>query len=275
MSLFGSFPLAPAFRLHSHQIAQVICQVRFSPVLRLEQPAEIIGFQEAVRERFPRYEQEHGMTVVVTPKGIAQPAEGPPVHRFGDREGRLALALAPNFFSIETRQYLKIDDLVEELTRGLEIIKELYDPPEITRVGLRFINELRLPQDRLEAELQEAVNSQLLGVLTDDSLASLLADGRSVSRFAMPSGPTVQLMNGLHRDGGTTVARMPALPDERDLRKPFFLVDIDVYEETPVSFDPAAAGELVRSYNDMVRTVFSWAVPEEYRREKLGQEDLD
>ena len=60
------FPSSEDVRLKNAPLAEVICQVRFPPVLRIgsEQPAD---FQERIRGRFPQLGVEQGMVVRMAP----------------------------------------------------------------------------------------------------------------------------------------------------------------------------------------------------------------
>ena len=57
-----NFPQHPDIPLSAPPLAEVICQVRFPPILRIvrEEPSD---FQERVRDRFPLLEVEQGVVV--------------------------------------------------------------------------------------------------------------------------------------------------------------------------------------------------------------------
>lgn len=70
------FPQQDDIRLQRAPLAAVVCQVRFSPVLRIanEQP---VAFQERIRKRFPQLAVEQGPVVQMAPLGTEPPSTEP------------------------------------------------------------------------------------------------------------------------------------------------------------------------------------------------------
>ena len=120
-----NFSAAPRFTLERHQLAQVICQARFSPVLRLQQQGEVASFQEEVRGRYPVFLPQHAMSVVITPQGVAQQDTGVQNYRFVDPDAGVALALGVDFVGIETRRYVAIEDVIERVREAVAIVERL------------------------------------------------------------------------------------------------------------------------------------------------------
>src|SRR5215208_570449 len=106
----GNIPAAPRFQLERHQLAQVVCQVRFSPVLKIQRDDEVIPFQEAVRSDYPRYFKTEAVSIVLTPAGVQQQQGAGRLHRFQDTTGSFSAVLAPDFVALETTGYVDIDD---------------------------------------------------------------------------------------------------------------------------------------------------------------------
>lgn len=63
-----NFPHTPDVRLANSPLVEVVCQVRFPPILRInkEEPSD---FQEAVRQRFPELAAEQGMVLQMPANG--------------------------------------------------------------------------------------------------------------------------------------------------------------------------------------------------------------
>lgn len=62
------FPSKPDIPLKKAPLMEVVCQVRFPPILRIntEEPSE---FQEEIRDRFPKIEIEQGFLLRLPPQG--------------------------------------------------------------------------------------------------------------------------------------------------------------------------------------------------------------
>ena len=208
--MIGNLPAVPRFTLERHQLAQVICQVRFSPVLRLQQQTEVAAFQEEVRAQYPGFLLEPAMAVVITPQGIAQQDTGAKNYRFVDSDHAVVLVLGIDFVAIETRQYVAIEDVVQRIRDAVAIVERLYQPALRMRLGLRFTNELRLAADDLPTRVREALNPQLLGTLGDDDLAPAVEATQGVVHLRTEQGNAIQVIHGLNPKGAPPSSLCPA-----------------------------------------------------------------
>lgn len=272
MRPIANIPLAPRFQLQNHQLAQVLCQIRFSTVLRINQDDAVIAFQEAIRQTYPRYAKQQAMGVLVTPQGIQHQQAAAAQHRFDDSEGIFTAVLAPDFVALETSQYADIDDFVSRVETLATAVQEHYAPAEMQRVGLRFINELRLTDPDPKAEMREAISPALLGPVGAEELVGGVGAAQQVLELR---GDTSRMLvrHGLDLQGGTTVVPLgETQPDPRQAF-PFYLMDIDAFAEQPVRYSVDGIEATLREFNDDVRSLFAWGVREDYRRIKLGQID--
>lgn len=273
MRPIGNIPAAPAFHLRKHQLAQVLCQIRFSPVLRLRQDDAVIPFQEAIRHAYSRYAKQQGMAVLVTPEGIQhQPAqEG--LHRFEDPNGMFTAILSPDFIALEANRYADIDEFVGRVIELAATVHEHYAPAEIQRVGLRFINELRLGTPDPKDEMREAISSVLLGALGSDELLRPISGAQQILEMSGDQS-SMLVRHGLQPQGGTSVEHVViARSPDPELALPFYLLDIDAYSEPNVRYSVEGIEATLREFNEDIRSFFAWAVRESYRRTKLGQSD--
>jgi uncharacterized protein (TIGR04255 family) len=270
--MIADLSAVPPFRLRNHQLAQVICQVRFSPVLRLGEQEHVAAFQDRVRARYPQYLREVGLHLLVTPEGVSQQPQQQPIYRFGEVDGDVMLVLGTDFVAIEARSYTDIDDLEERITEGVRLVGELYAPPQINRVGLRFINEFRFASRDLPDALTEAFNPLLLGFAGVQELRTAVKESHAATRFAA-DGNDLLVQHGL-RPEGTTVLPIPGTAISSSAGDPFYLLDVDAYTDQAFRFDAEAVAERVRAYNDQGRALFAWAVRPEFRRRVLGEEAI-
>jgi uncharacterized protein (TIGR04255 family) len=267
----GSIPLAPRFRLTRHHIGQVLCQVQFSPVLRLREEDAAIPFQERIRREYPRYSRSGALAMIIGPQGLQAQQEGPPLHRFESPDG-VGVTLAPDFIALETRAYEHFEDFADRLVDLLGHVADLYEPPEMPRVGLRFVNELRLPSASPQDEMRRAITPRLLGAAATEELASSIVRSEQLIELSDERG-NMLVRHGLFPDGGTTVQSQLAPPDAGVLNQSFYLLDIDAYRQEALPFDAEVAHDRAINFNEYIRSFFAWAVPEAYRREVMGQED--
>lgn len=274
MRAIGKIPVAPRFQLENDQLAQVLCQIRFSPVLRIRQDDAVIAFQETIRPTYPRYAKQQGLHVMITPEGVQQQTAPDAQHRFDDSAGVFTVVLAPEFVALETSQYTDIDDFAARVVALGEAVEEHYAPGEIHRIGLRFINELRLTAADPKSEMRDAIAASLVGAPGGDELGDTVASAQQVIELAGEESRML-VRHGLNPNGGTTVDRMGAQGQPRpELNQPFYLLDIDAFVERSVRYSVEGVEAKVRDFNDDIRSFFAWGVREQYRRARLGQKDL-
>jgi uncharacterized protein (TIGR04255 family) len=270
--MIADLPAVAPFRLRNHQLAQVICQVRFSPVLRLGDQERIADFQDRIRTRYPQFVRQVGLNLLVTPNGVAQQPQDQPIYRFAEADGSVELVLGTDFVAIEARAYTSIEELEERTLEGLRLVGELYAPPMVTRVGLRFINEFRFQSDTLPEALAEAFHPMLLGLAGVEELRGAVGESHAAARLEGESNQVV-VQYGL-KPAGTTVLPSPGITPLVPPADPFYLLDVDAFSDQAFAFDIDAVAERVRIYNDQGRALFAWAVRPGYRRDILGEEAL-
>lgn len=145
-------------------IRQVICQVRFPPILRIEseKPAEL---QDKLRGKYPHLRQEQGLQVDL---GAPEGDEGesprratvtPPLWAFSSSDEEWTVSLTREFVALSTGEnYQTFDELRDRLAEVFQGFRSVYDPAHATRVGLRYINQLvepaGAPSDYWVARLQ-------------------------------------------------------------------------------------------------------------------------
>jgi uncharacterized protein (TIGR04255 family) len=270
--VLGELEASAPFTLRKHQIAQVLCQVRFSPVLRLRQEDAVIPFQDAVRDRYPDFRAEQAVGLIITPDGVSRQENPDRLWRFVSGDDGYAIVLTTDFVAVETSKYVDVDDLCSRLRDALALVQEHYAPAKATRVGLRFLNEVRFAQKDLPEMLSEAFNPLLLGSSGAPEFASAVKSSRQVMELTAPEN-LFQVRHGLHPGGGTTVD--PSTPSFQGANnpKPFYLIDMDASVEAETNFSLDGIDEKVRLFNEQMRAFFAWAVKEDFRRDVLGQED--
>jgi uncharacterized protein (TIGR04255 family) len=240
------FPQQEDVRLQRAPLAEVICQVRFPPVLRIvnEDP---VTFQERIRGSFPQFDVEKGMIVQMTRLGTEPPSAKPTPHtfRFQSPDGHAMVSLALTFYALSTTSYTHWEDFLNLLQLVNRAACEVYDLPYAERIGLRYINELTLENTGAGnvTELLEILRPELTMLLRGDCwdeplemLNHLLLTGEENERLALRSG-------------------------FRDREKPAFLLDLDYYAEGNIPLENLSA--LCQRYHDVIYNAFRWCIREE------------
>lgn len=154
------------FVYEKHQLIEVICQLRFPPILTIETevPAQ---FQETVRGTFPRYSC---LTEQLPAQGGAAP-QTQKNHTFLSEDGKSKLSLTKHFIALSTMAYAGWDEFAALLDEPLGQFIRLYRPAYFERVGLRFVNGFSREKLELTAcRWNDLLQPQYLSILDDDAL---------------------------------------------------------------------------------------------------------
>lgn len=160
------FPPCEDVRLGKSPLTEVICQIRFDPILSIgEIPA---AFQDQVRGRFPKFEWEQPITMQIpdpqSESGSISVQVAPRTSKFSTATGHSTISLATNFAALSTSDYTVWKDFARDVQLMLEAAQTVYGPLSIVRVGLRYVNALSAEKLGLEGrqELLDLVNPSLL-----------------------------------------------------------------------------------------------------------------
>jgi uncharacterized protein (TIGR04255 family) len=238
------FPHQPDVQLENAPLAEVICQVRFPPILRIlnEEPSE---FQERVRHRFPELQFEQGLVVTLS----VPPTSGPPavdapprVYRFHNLADQTTTSLALDFFAVATQAYTHWRNFAADLALAAGAVQAIYAPAYATRIGLRYVNRFT----------PAGTGRQSL----DDVLALLRPELSSLYRtdaWSEPGGLVTQLT--LPDDSGTLIIRSACGRAEGE---PFFVLDFDYFEEGPLPLEGLI--ERCDRYHRTIYNAFRWSL---------------
>ncbi len=133
-------------------ITQVIARVDFQPILKLknEEPYE---FQEALREEFPRFEKKESIDIDLPMKpeeGFPSFPEKIPTWRFINKDQTDKISLNYKVIIFSSNKYTNFESFFPKVELMFESFDKIYHPGIINRIGLRFINEIKLKGNPLD-----------------------------------------------------------------------------------------------------------------------------
>src|SRR5262245_25059671 len=162
------FPDSPRVIYERRPLTEVICQLRFPPLLRIEgePPAD---FQERIRTLFPLLERSRPAVPQLPPQ-IAQmigATVGGTEYIFRTENGQNTLRLSPDAISLTTTNYMRWESFWGLLNPPLVALAQIYKPSFFVRIGLRYQNAIRRELIGLKGRpWSELLCSALLGELT-------------------------------------------------------------------------------------------------------------
>ena len=246
-------------------LVTALCQVQFATVLGIEDPSFVAPFQRAIQSEYPiTNPSASGQIEIIfgSEPGSPELRRGLQSRqwRFVDQQDNWTVVLASNFVTLETRAYDTFVDFLNRLHRVLDAVIEHIQPNIGTRIGLRYVNEIRPVRQRLSS----VIRRELLGPL---SIRDLLRDAtQAVQQVSLrfPNAEGIVIQHGL-LPGGTSV-----LP-RRGSEVPggsFYLLDFDAFREfkspETLSMDPDIIAGYVEEYHAIIYRLFRWSVTDRY-----------
>jgi uncharacterized protein (TIGR04255 family) len=239
-----NFPSAKEIRLQTPPLAEVLCQVKFNPILRISKDTPI-DFQEAIRQQFPSLIVEQGVFLQFTGAAASEkpPMDtAPRIYRFRTPDELSHIALAMDFFALSTKHYTHWDNFNSDLDLGYKAIQKIYKLPYATRVGLRYINRF----DKTNTGCADL--GQILDLFRPELTCLIRAD--------VWQEPREFLSQVVLDDDQAKLAIRIALGKEND--ELFVILDLDYFEEGQVSLENIS--EKLNHYHNRIYDAFRWCI---------------
>lgn len=247
------FPAADRVIYTRNPLTEVIAQLRFPPILKIDQDAPAI-FQDRIRARFPFYEtrvEENFLPAEVRrlmPPEIVEMFTAETrnkVHDFITEDGNWRLSLAKNFVALSTLQYTRWQEFRDLLAEPLVALHQEYAPSFYTRIGLRYRNVIR----RSSIGLTDVPWAALLQPYIAGALSTSLPGEESIVNSAhrieiklAAEGGLVRVMHGfLEVDGEVG-----------------YSIDNDLFTEQRTEVDDAV--DKLDYFNGRAGRVFRWCI---------------
>jgi len=259
-------PDVPHVVYRQSPLALALCQVKFTRVLGVAQAAFVAPFQQAIQDAYPIAEpaQEVNLQFGFGPGGAkVQQEQRDSRWEFSDPAGTWKLGLAGDFLALETRKYETFGDFLDRLRQALEALSQHVRPALVTRVGLRYINEIR-SESRIWSEL---LSPELLGPMSVPQFAAAANQSTQELLLRYDQGYGIGIRHGLFQRG-TTVLPPTGQAETPEYASPFYLLDLDAYRQyslppgAPLSVESIC--QTVETFNRAIYRLFRWAVTDDF-----------
>jgi uncharacterized protein (TIGR04255 family) len=245
MAVSLRFPDYPDVRLRRSPLSEVICQVRFPPILKITSETPI-AFQDAIRHRFPQFdiEQEFNLRVQdnTKPEGLVELAGF--TYRFKSQDEQASATLRTDFFALITKHYNHWSGFKEDFKIIQNAAVDAYHPAYANRIGLRFINRFTFENT------QTANKEELLGLFRSQLVCLI-----GTEAWDEPQNMAVQML--LDDETGNLSIRTRFI-QEKD--EPVFLLDFDYFKEGQLPFD--SLEEQLDHFHRRIYQAFRWSLTE-------------
>lgn len=251
------------------QLAEVICQLRFSPIpsLDAQEPAE---FQEAIRDMFPRYvvgkdQIPPRLIGAGTPQATFQAPATINNYHFFSADSRWKLNLTRGFISLSTVAYPGWETFAKQIDKPLAEFIRIYQPAFFERIGLRYMNIISRAALGLEnTPWSSLITAPYLGALAQE-------DVRDSDVFKFTSSTELRVNNSCHAKiqagPGLVKRNIPNAPQDNEVK---FIFDLDL--SMPAQTEPRMAAAALEMLHQQSYPIFQGAITDELREAMQPQE---
>lgn len=261
------FSMKPRCRYAAHQLAEVICQLRFPEILSIG-ANDPVAFQEAIREDFPQFLRRQEMPapkLTGVPGNMTLQNQKPVTnYQFVSADGIWRVNLTTKFISLTCTKYTCWEDFAAHLDKPLAAFIKVYKPAYFERVGLRYLNFI----SRFSLGLEGVPFAQLiapcyLGPLAEEDVSEASSTRNSVDcEMAIRGGCRVKIHAGpgLVKRGGK---------EDKEVK---FIFDQDLYMPGQLQLNLAAGA--LQTLHAQADSIFRGAITEKLH-EAMEPAELD
>jgi len=250
-------------------LALVAAELRYADAPRLRRQETIDSVAIALEDRLPVVESMQNANVEVDPTGSSKVGmERGTVLK--DLAGTTVAAVFPNRFTFETTAYQEFPSFLDGV---IEICRSLIGAsvkPVLQRVGLRYIDEIRIPGNPVKDARQWAgwVDTRLVDHLSVGPTGAPVGLSQSLVAYDLGDRRGLNFRFAALRSGAvvvpTTIKRTPFEDG------PVFVLDIDAYQDlggsNAVRLEPDDVASALRSVHDAAGQTFQDAITDRARK---------
>ncbi len=246
-----AFPDVPRVIYQKTPSEEVICQVRFPAILKIEtEPPS--AFQDRIRGDYPFYKSRSSAKLL---EGI--PAEfvgmlgqlgGETAHNFTSRDEKWMVSLTRDFLALTCHPYDRWENFLAHLHGPLAALQDVYAPALYTRIGLRYRDVIR----RSALGLDNAGWADLLQPWVASAYGSPEVAG-AVEHVAN------QLLVRLPDGSGQVRVRYGTNLDEAT-QETCYVIDADFFSEQQTELSHAQ--DRLDYFNKQAHRLFRWCIRE-------------
>ncbi|WP_415475455.1 TIGR04255 family protein [Bifidobacterium aquikefiri] len=255
-------------------IVLMVIEIRHVPCAPLN-TRQITQMTAAVRSELPIPDEISEVSVTIQSGPGGQPIQSQVVTkhpRWVSRNKRTALTIRQDCVLLETTEYERYERVRGLLALALRARMSVEKPAGVARIGLRYIDEIRVPSkdDEMEPDWGQWVDSSLLGprAIKDAGLTELRNEGLTL--FAGVDGKRLALRYGAQDD--YAVQSTPQLRRPLPPPGPLFKFDVDSFwqQESEVpEFDYDFILRCADQLHEPVDAVFENLITDRLRNEVL------
>lgn len=172
------FPETQRIIYNKNPLDQVICQLRFPTILRIDNQSPF-EFQESIREHYPLYNEDSQDNLdipadqldqipqTIISKLLTRAPSKKVQYRFSSEDENWTISLTNNFLALTAKKYNRWENFRDHLEIPLLAFEKFYAPPFYSRIGLRYVNVIKKSSLGLEnSNWFDLISPAILGLLS-------------------------------------------------------------------------------------------------------------
>lgn len=250
----------------------VAAEIRYPP---LDEPTAggSPDLRERIREEFPIREEQPQLSVTLGPAGPN--AQQVVQHRFLRRDRLTSVTAGRDVIRLETTEYPGWTEFRGGLMHVLHALGETSSPDGVIRIGLRYIDEIRLPDEPNSFSGWSGwVDERLVAPFTLENDPEL-SSGTIVLQYGEAPGYVTLFRAGPLKSGRAVQQEGPLRTPYETPAGAFFLLDTDASWADPTGqipeFDLADIEGVLNHLHDSCHILFEASITDRLRQEVLGR----
>lgn len=236
----------------------IIFRIDFSEILLLKDKIEA-NFQEAIKSIFPKLSTSFlsAYTSSISPNSLNVGHENILVYEFSNVSEGLSLKISYKNLIFEAKRYSDFEAFSEKLQKVLVEFNKYYTEYEIDRIGLRFINVIKV-SSKSPLEWSGYINKNLI-----DSLSfakEVDSDNCYLNRCMCQQSYRFQDDNFLTFNYGIYNSEWPAKITQNE-----FILDYDAYTKY-VNIHDDIQSKYLNSFHGIIQDMFEKSIEEDLRK---------
>lgn len=247
------FPITDRVSYKYNPLNQVVCQLRFPSILKIEATLPV-DFQESIRREFPIFQERKRQLSAQVPSEFENAL--PPELRnllpqgsgydFMSADTEWQITLTRDFLSLRTSAYNRWEEFFSRIKGPLSSLKQVYEPTFFTRIGLQYENLIRRSElDLSEMAWSELIQPHLAGILSDDKIGPQVENCTQVT--------TVRLRGNLGQ-----VRIQHGLVMIEDTKETAYLIDSDFFTDQRTEVGDETG--ILDQYHQRAGHLFRWCI---------------
>ena len=246
------FPSSDRIIFNKNPLEQVICQLRFPPILQIdkEPPAQ---FQELIRQQFPEFsESREGILIPAEIlSSLKLPVSQNKNYEFSSSNNQLKVNLTNCYLAFSTTDYTRWENFVSHLTHLIEILNKVYAPSYFTRIGLRYIDVIQRSKFGLsDFNWNELLQPFILGMASTPEVCNSIDGYENTSMIKL-------------NEDDDMAKFVVKIGTKTDCDEKILLIDTDFFTKGQISISDCA--KKLNFFNRLSSNLIQWCITDKLR----------